>query len=651
MRIALSGVLLLALTATALQAAEDAPSWAREAASQTVPDYSSKVTSVVLLQEEMVTVDADGRRVMRERGAIKILQPGGESIQRYRTYNVKNGRIRDFQGWLIPPGGKAIPYAKNRILDVALSREYVYDEARAKVLECGVAAPGSVFAWEVTEEEKTVFTQDRYSFQQRDPVLISRFILNLPPTWEARGIVFNHEKLDPQVSNGAYTWELRNLPWIEREDYSPSISALAPHLAVSYFPPADNRGGLQGLKDWTAVSNWLAPMVDPAAAVTDAVRAKALQLTAGASGELDKIRAIAALAQQTNYVEVSLNITRGGGYTPHTAGESLSRNYGDCKDKATLMRALLKAVGIDSYLVTISADDRTYVRPEWASPEQFDHAIIAIKVSDAVTLPTVIADSSLGRLLVFDPTDSITPVGSLPTEEQGSYALAISASGGALLKMPLLPASTNRVEAAVEATMNANGGLSASLQREYFGQSGIPLRAVDKLRGHEELQKRFERGFTRRLGGVTIKSLAAEGNANDNRLAVKVDLAAERFGQIMQDRLLIVRPGMLSSGGEYFFTSRKRSSPVKLEADLRHDSIKVKLPDGFKLDELPAPAKVESAYGRIQASWSVRDGEIVMEQTLEIRDIVAPASDFAQVRDFFDKVAGVEAAPVVLIRQ
>jgi hypothetical protein len=314
------------------------------------------------------------------------------------------------------------------------------------------------------------------------------------------------------------------------------------------------------------------------------------------------------------------------------------------------MRALLKAVGIDSYLVTISADDRTYVLPEGASPEQFDHAIIAVKVSDGVALPTVIADSPLGRLLIFDPTDSITPVGSLPKEEQGSYALVIAASGGALLKMPLLPASANRIEATAEAAMNANGGITASLQRQYFGQSGIPLRAVDKLRGHEELQKRFERGFTRRLGGVTIKSVVAEGS-DDSRLAVKIDLTAERFGQVMQDRLLIVRPGTLSSGGDYYFTSRKRSSPVKLEADLRHDSIKVKLPDGFKLDELPAPAKVESPYGSIQAMWAVREGEVVMEQTLEIRDMVVPASDFAQVRDFFDKVAGVEGAPVVLTRQ
>ena len=243
----------------------------------------------------------------------------------------------------------------------------------------------------------------RLQLSAADPVLISRFILNMPAGWEARGTVFNHEKLDPQVPGASYTWELHNLPWIEHEDYSPSLSALAPRLVVSYFPPPGNPGGLQGLKDWTAVSTWLSPLVDPPAAVTDAVRAKAQQLTANAPGELDKIRAIAAFAQQTNYVEVSLNVTRGGGYTPRAASESLARNYGDCKDKATLMRALLKAVGIDAYLTTISADDRTYVRPEWASPYQFNHAIIAVKVSDGVKLPTVIPDSPLGRLLDFRP--------------------------------------------------------------------------------------------------------------------------------------------------------------------------------------------------------------------------------------------------------
>jgi len=119
----------------------------------------------------------------------------------------------------------------------------------------------------------------------------------------------------------------------------------------------------------------------------------------------------------------------------------------------------------------------------------------------------------------------------------------------------------------------------------------------------------------------------------------------------MQGRLFVVRPSLLTSGGDYFFQSKKRSAPVKLFADLRQDSIRIKLPAGFRLDELPAPVKLDSAYGRLDASWAVREGEVVMSQTLEIQDKIVPAAEYPQVREFFDKVAGAETAPVVLVKE
>src|SRR5262249_10321762 len=148
---------------------------------------------------------------------------------------------------------------------------------------------------------------------------------------------------------------------------------------------------------------------DPPAEVTEPIRTKTAQLTANSATEIEKIHAIAAFVQQTNYVDVQLNITKGGGYTPRRAEETLARNYGDCKDKATLMRSLLTAAGIDSYLTTIFAGNRNFVRPEWPSPMQFNHAIIAIRVPDSVALPTVVEAPGIGKLLMFDPTDSITP--------------------------------------------------------------------------------------------------------------------------------------------------------------------------------------------------------------------------------------------------
>jgi len=641
---------LTVLTCVSLKAADDPPAWVREAAAQTVPGYSAKVHALELLREEVMTVDADGRRVMRERGAVKILQQSSESIRAYRAYDTKNGSIRDFQGWVLPPSGKPLAMGKNRILDVSLTRDpREIIDARAKMLDFGPNPIGAILAWEITEEEKTIFTQTEHRFQGSNPVLISRFTMTLPAGWESRGVVFNRKQEEPQVSGSTSTWELHNLPWIEREDYGPSLAALAPRLVVSYYPPADNRAGLRGLKDWAGVSSWLAPLVDPPAEVTAAIRAKAEQLTANSAGEMDKIRSIAAFVQQTNYVAVALNLTRGGGYTPHPADDTLTRNSGDCKDKTTLMRALLKAAGIDSFLTTITAGDRTYVREEWASPAQFDHAIIAVRVSPAITLPSVLMHETLGRLLMFDPTDSFTPVGDIPEDEQGSYALVVAGTQGALIRMPLLPAQGNRIESAVEASLDVTGHLDAKVQREYFGQASIGLRAVEQLRGKDELKRRFERGWARRLGAMTLHQVSTDTQPAENRIAVNLDLAVNGFGQMMQGRMMVVRPGLLTSGGDYYFSSKQRSTPIVLEPDLRRDVVRVKIPSGFGPDEVPAPATLESAYGTFKATWVVKDGEIVLDQTLELNGVVAPASEFSQVREFFDKVAGAQGAPVVLL--
>jgi transglutaminase-like putative cysteine protease len=650
MRIWLALVPLLTLLVPKGIAANDVPDWVKALSVQKVPEYPAKITSAILFQEEFLTVDADGKRTMRERGAVKILQPGSEKPVASRTYNLKSGKIRDFQGWMLPPSGKPVFYSKDRIVDVAVT-DGLYEELRMKMLQSDATVPGSIFAWEVTEEEKTVFTQYQYSFQERLPVVTSRFSVALPPGWETESSILNHEPLNPKVFRNEYSWELRDLPAIESEDYSPSLTTLAPRLVLSYFPPIDNAAGLRGLKDWSAVSTWLASLVDPPAEPGDPVRAKAAQLTTGKSNEIDKISAIASFVQQTKYVAVSLNLTRGGGYTPRKSDDVLSKNYGDCKDKATLMRALLKSAGIDTYFVTVTADDRTYVNPGWASPMQFNHAIVAVRVSDTTTLPATINSPTLGRLLLFDPTDSVTPVGDLPEDEQGSYGLVVAGSNGALVKLPALPASANRIESLIEATVDLSGKLNAHVQRRYFGQSGVGLRGIEKFGGSGELRKRFERSYARRLPGTALTNIGMELKPEENVVAVNVDLTADRFGQIMQGRLFVVRAGLLTSGGEYGFSSKERATPVKLESDLRKDSIRIKLPAGFKLDELPDPQKFESPYGTIQATWKVENSQIVMEETLEIRETVAPPSDYAKVRNFFDLVAGVHGAAVVLTKE
>jgi len=451
------------------------------------------------------------------------------------------------------------------------------------------------------------------------------------------------------VDGNTYTWELRDLPWIEREEHSPGFESLAPWIGVTYFPTGTNPA-LRSLKDWAAVSQWLSGFMDPPAEPTAVVRAKAAELTQSAQTELDKIRAIAAFTQQTNYVEVAMNLTKGGGYTPHPAEQVLTRNYGDCKDKAGLMRSLLKAAGIDAYTVVIFSGDREFVRPQWPSPNQFNHAIVAVKVSAETTAPTVLNHPRLGRLLIFDPTDPVTPVGDLPSQEQASFALVVAGQDGDLVKIPQLPPVSARIERTVDAHMDDNGHLAAHLVTEYFGQSGSSMRYLTRHGGVDKLKENLERSYSRRLGGVTLDKISPSDHALDDRMELAVDLGVGQFGQFMQQKMLVVKPGTLAPDADYSFSNKERKLPVRLESRLRHDSVVIQLPAGFAIDELPEPIEIDSPYGVYHAAWKPGNNSVTFEQSLEIKQTIAAPAEYAKIKDFFDRVLGGQIAPLVLLK-
>jgi hypothetical protein len=630
------------------------PDWVRTAAQQPVKaDYPPKVNNVVLFQEERLSVDQEGKRVITERRVTKILRISRRPLVAWREYNTKAGRIRDIHAWLLLPSGKEVDYGKDRVLDVAMANDKTpYDEERAKMIECDPTAPaGSVFAFEATEEHATVFTTEPYYFQETEPVLLSRFVLALPPAWEVRGTIFNHADVQPKVEGATYTWELRDLAWIsDDEEHCPRYSSRIPRLGITYFPASTAKPELVPLKDWHSVSAWHTPYVDPPAEVTPSIREKSNELTSQAKTEVDKIRAAAAFVQQTNYVSVDLNLEHGGGYIPRPASQVLAKNYGDCKDKATLLRALLKAAGIDSYLVVIYSGDHRFVRPEWPSPMQFNHAIIAIKVSAETNLPTVFEMPHVGRLLIFDPTDPATQVGGLPREEQGSYALVIAGSDGDLVKMPKLDPSSNRIERVVDVEW-VGGKLEARMLTQYFGQAGSFMRYNASQETTDELKKNLERSFSRRLGGVTVDKITPADHAREDSYELAVNFGVLQFGQFMQGRMLLLKPGILVPDPDYIFANKERKLPVMLSGRSRKDVVTIKLPPGFVIDEMPDALEVESPYGKYRAAWKSSDGSIRFEQSLEVKDTFAEVQEYSRVKDFFDKVSAGQGAPVVLLKQ
>lgn len=643
----------LALLATPALAGDEPPQWLRASALASAPPYAKKVPAVVLFTEQHDKVDEDGRVTTTERYAVRILTSEGRDYARASAmYRTDGGKVRDMRAWMISPSGRIKKYEKGDVIDLAMVDNDVYNEVRLKRISARADAEvGSVFGYETTSEDRSVFTQFTWQFQNRLPTLASRYTISLPQGWRAEGVTFNHARVEPAITGATYVWELRGLAPIEEEPLSPPVTNIAPLLAVSYYPAPGAKGGIgRTFSGWGDVSRWLSELMDPQMTLDDSLAGKARQLAGAAKTELDRIRAIGSYVQSINYISIQTGLGRGGGYRPHSAVEVFAKSYGDCKDKANLMRAMLRAVNISSHLVCIFSGDPTYVREEWPSPQQFNHCIIAIRVSDATQAATIVQHPTLGRLLIFDPTDDSTMVGDLPEHEQGSLALVIAGDAGALMRMPVTPAETNRLDRQADVALSVEGTITAKLREQSVGRAAVAERRAYRELSRTQYVKRIEEWITRGAPGATVSKVEPADDSAAGRFTLDVEFSAA-YGQLMQKRLLVFKPAIVSRQESLALTEPLRAHPVILNPRAFTETVVFKLPAGFDVDELPDAVKLDTSFGAYSTAYEVKDGHLHFTRKLIVQRATIPVGEYVKVRGFFEKIRAAEQAPIVLAKK
>jgi hypothetical protein len=94
--------------------------------------------------------------------------------------------------------------------------------------------------------------------------------------------------------------------------------------------------------------------------------------------------------------------------------------------------------------------------------------------------------------------------------------------------------------------------------------------------------------------------------------------------------------------------SENRKYPVVLESEAYSETVKIKLPGGFQVDEMPDAVELKQPFGEYSAAIEVKDGHLIFKRTLVLKSTTIPADQYAAVRSFFGRIYGVEQAPVVL---
>jgi len=650
--LALAGLASLFVGPASLQA--NTPDWLRAEAQSPVGKYPGDTSAVVLLDEQITIITESGEVRTLYRRAYKILRPEGRKYGTVRVPFDKETRLDHLKAWSIPHEGKNYEVKDKDAVETGLFAESLYEDSREKLLEIPAAEPGNVIGYEYEQRRRPFIPQDTWRFQHDIPVRRARFELQLPAGWEYEVFWVNHAADKPQaVGQNGWAWELSVLPAVESEPLMPAGRSLAGRLGVTYYP-RHTEAGAGSFGSWPAIAGWYARLAAERRQATPEIRQKVTELTASAPTPMDKIRALAAFVQSDiRYVAIEIGI---GGYQPHSAAEVFTNRYGDCKDKATLLASMLAVAGVKSYYVLINAT-RGEVVQEAPSALDFDHVILAIQLPEgtgtaASGLWAVQEIPKLGKLLFFDPTHPFVPFGFLPDSLQANNGLTVTDEGGELVRLPLLPASANRLLRTAKLSLTPNGTLYGTVTEVRWGAPAAELRARLLRASQADRQKVLESFMGQFLGGSLLQQ-ATVGNLDrlDGPLTLQYTLTATDYGKLSGD-LFLVRPRVMGSKGENLLDAKERKYPVEFPTSTSQgDVFEITLPDGYTADELPDPVEIKTGATSYKSKAEMDGNVLHYTRLYQITEVRVPTEQLKELTQFYRQVGADERSTAVFKKQ
>jgi hypothetical protein len=631
--------------------ADNTPDWLRTAAQEKLPDYPKDAVAVVLLDEQITTVKDNGDIEVRHRHAYKFLRPEAREDYGHAVVFFDNQtKISFFRAWTILPNGTQLEIKEKDATEASVADGELFSDERAKFIRFAEANVGSVVGFEYVQRQRPLVFESDWWFQAAIPTRHARFSLQLPPGWEFTNYWANFAQPEPKSSAGSqYVWEMQDIPAIEVEPDMPSFEAVSGRMVIKYFPrdPA-LRAKTNG--SWNDIGIWYSGLTASSRIPSPALQQKVTELTAGLTDPLAKMKVLAAYMQRNiRYVAVEVGI---GGFQPHPAADVFAHQYGDCKDKATLLSTMLKVVGIDSYYISINTE-RGIINPKFPSL-RFNHVILAIRLPDSVPdagLYATMKTSRFGHLLFFDPTNPYVPLGYLPSYLQDNYALIVAQDGAELVSLPLLAPSTNRLFRTATLNLNPSGDLTGEVQEVRWGGPAVERREQFLTASPADRQKVLESSLGSSLTNFSLTS-AQLGNLEkyDENLMVHYKFAVDAYAKTAGN-LLIIRPRVIGEKGSSILTGKPRKYPIEFtEATLQTDNFDITLPAGYVVDELPQSVEAKCDYATYKSNVEVKDNVLHYKRTYEITGVVVPSEKLPEVRDFFHQVAAADKSSAVLRR-
>jgi len=626
------------------------PQWGMDAYKTHTPDYAKDSAAVVLYDEYIETVDLQGRAVEREREAIRVLKPQGRSDVNCSVSYGEDEKINYFRAWTIASDEKqyeAQPTDFTEEGDTGVP--VMLSTWKTRVAHPPAVDVDSTVICESEELMRPYMHENIWGIQGGLPIVFQALEVDLPPGNPHTQSWHNFKAVPPvEVAPNHWRWEVKDMPALILRDIPsrPEWGALSARMSVQWGDAAVDGADNQ----WRAIGQWVTTLEanrpDPSPEITTQTQT----LIAGAPDFYSKLSRITDFIQKNiRYFIVERGI---GGWRANTAADIYRNKYGDCKDKTTLLISMLQVAGIHAFYVPVDAR-RGLVDPEFPSLLG-NHMITAIEVPAEIQDPrlqAIVKAKDGKRYLIFDPTDERTPVGNLPSYEQGSYGTLAAGTSSQVIALPILPPDANGNDRKGTFTLAPDGTLAGTVESVRSGSGGGELRNILKYSDEKERREALETSIARDVPGVVLNSFNyVQPTELDKPIEIHYQLTANQYAH-SAGPLLLVRPRVVGSD-TLPFNDKPRTVPIDLNATGRwHDSFDITLPAGYVVDETPDPVNVDTDFATYHSTVTAKDNKLHYERELVVRQVQLSADKAAAFRKLEGAILSDEKGTAVLKKQ
>jgi tetratricopeptide (TPR) repeat protein len=594
------------------------------------PDYSKEAFVVEKLHERY-RFENDGTGEKDSTLRVHVLSESGvQGFGQLRFgYNASNDRMEIRYVRVIKPDGSIItagPDAVQDLTGVVQQLGPVYTDYREKHVTVPGLRPQDVLECEVVTTFHTALAPGQFwmqhDFSQSSIVLDEQLEIDIPSGRSVKLKTKPGQDAKTTEENGRriYRWTTSHLARTDDKETEKNHKKKKKPDQVSDVQ-------MTTFASWEEVGRWFAGLEKDRRVPSKAVRAKADDLTKGLTSDREKAEALYTfVAQNFRYVSISLGLAR---YQPQAAADVLHNQYGDCKDKNTLLAALLEAEGLHSSSVLISSARK--LDPDVPSPSQFNHVI--------TMLP-------LGKDEIWmDTTTEVAPFQLLAYQLRKKQALVIPENGTPHIEeTPADPPTPDRELEEITGKINESGKLEATVSYVLRGDTELQQRSTFRRMATAQWQKYVE-GLNKSLGGEVSNLKVSDPAATREPFTISYDVSKANFvdwsKKQSQLKLPLAHLNIASVSADIEGESESDEDAEVSNSDTfklgppneQTYRLKLELAARYTAD-VPVPTVLDRDYGAYHSSYGFEGKVFTAERKLTVRLAELPPARADDYRAF-----------------